>query len=434
MADPDTNPRSLPSVGGALRERDFRLLWFGGGLDNTARWMEAVVMGLLVLEITDSPWQVALLFVMRWLPMLVFAMLSGIIADRVNRWLVIMVARAGTVVATAIILVSVASGAIQPWHLLLASLALGWLYVLEFPSRRSLIYDIVGLRLISNAMSLETINTTIGRFLGPLGAGLLIELSGFTGAYVVLLAGYSLALVSIALVRSRVPVQASRSTSVLRKLATGVNYSLGNPVIRGVLMVTLILNALAFSVEALFPVVARDHLHVGAGLTGVLISAQALGSFVAALIIASMRNIRFHGRILVLGISLQLVSLFLFALSPWYVVSLVLLLVLGLGSAGFSTMQSTIILISSSPAMRGSALGVLGQCIGVAALGGLAVGAVADFFSAQVAVGISALMGIALLIPVLAITPLAWRPVTAPEEDEVAEPGTSGLGGTQTTE
>ena len=434
MAERNINPHSPSSVGATLRDRDFRLLWIGGGLDNTARWMDAVVMGLLVLELTDSAWQVALLFVMRWLPMLVFAMLSGIIADRANRWLVIMAARAGSVVATAIVLVLVTAGEIQPWQLLLASLALGWLYVLEFPSRRSLIYDIVGLRLISNAMSLETINSTIGRFLGPLGAGLLIELSGFTGAYVALVAGYSLALVSIGLMRSRIPVQASRSASVLRNLVTGVNYSLGNPMIRGVLIVTLIMNAMAFSVEALFPVVARDHLHVGAGLTGVLISAQAIGSFVAALIIASMGNIKFYGRIFVVGISVQLISLFLFALSPWYVVSFVMLLLLGFGSAGFSTMQSTIILISSAPAMRGSALGVLGQCIGVAALGGLVVGAVADLFNAQVAVGISALMGIALLIPVLAITPLAWRPIAAPEESEVAEPGASGLGGTPTTE
>ena len=428
------NPRPLSSVWGTLRDRDFRLLWFGGGLDNTARWMDAVVMGLLVLELTDSAWQVALLFVMRWLPMLVFAMLSGIIADRANRWLVIMVARAGSVVATAIVLVLVASGEIQPWQMLLASLALGWLYVLEFPSRRSLIYDIVGLRFISNAMSLETINSTIGRFLGPLSAGLLIELSGYTGAYVALVAGYSFALVAIGLMRSRIPVQASRSASVLRNLVTGVNYSLSNPVIRGVLIVTLIMNALAFSVEALFPVVARDHLHVGAGLTGVLISAQAIGSFVAALIIASKGNIKYHGRIFVAGISLQLVCLFLFALSPWYALSFLLLLFLGFGSAGFSTMQSTIILISSAPAMRGSALGVLGQCIGVAALGGLVVGAVAELFSAQIAVGISALMGIALLIPVLAFTPLARRPVTAPEEDEAAELGASGLVGTQPVE
>lgn len=403
-------------------------------MDNIGRWMDAVVMGLLVLELTDSAWQVALLFVMRWLPMLVFAMVSGIIADRVNRWLVIMVVRVGSVVATSIVLGLVASGYVQPWHLLLASLALGWLYVLEFPSRRSLIYDIVGLRLISNAMSLETISFTIGRFIGPLSAGVLIETSGFTGAYIGLLVGYILAFVSIGLVKSRIPVQASRSVSVLKNLASGVNYSLGNPVIRAVLMITLIMNALAFSVEALFPVVARDHLHVGAGLTGVLISAQAIGSFVAALIIASIRDLRFHGRIFVAGISIQLISLFLFALSPWYGVSFMLLLLMGFGSAGFSTMQSTIILIASSQAMRGSTLGVLGQCIGVAALGGLAVGAVADFFSAQIAVGISALLGITLLIPVLIITPLAWRPVASPETDNTADPGVNGLGETQSTE
>ena len=175
-------------------------------------------------------------------------------------------------------------------------------------------------------MSLETISFTIGRFIGPLSAGVLIETSGFTGAYIGLLVGYILAFVSIGLVKSRIPVQASRSVSVLKNLASGVNYSLGNPVIRAVLMITLIMNALAFSVEALFPVVARDHLHVGAGLTGVLISAQAIGSFVAALIIASIRDLRFHGRIFVAGISIQLISLFLFALSPWYGVSFMLLL------------------------------------------------------------------------------------------------------------
>ena len=112
-----------------------------------------------------------------------------------------------------------------------------------------------------------------------------------------------------------------------------------------------------------------------------------------------------------------MVSLFLFAFSPWYAVSFILLLMLGFGSAGFSTMQSTIILIASSQAMRGSSLGVLGQCIGVAALGGLAVGAVADLLSAQIAVGISALLGILLLIPVILLTPLFHRPVTSPEED-----------------
>jgi len=96
-------------------------------------------MGLLVLQQTDSPFQVALLFVLRWVPMFAFAIFSGMIADRANRWLVIAWTRVGNVLITAIILCLVAIGTVQPWHLFLASLALGCIFVLEFPSRRSFI-------------------------------------------------------------------------------------------------------------------------------------------------------------------------------------------------------------------------------------------------------------------------------------------------------
>ena len=406
-----------------LRNRDFRLVWASGGLDNTCRWMDIVVMSWLVLELTDSPFQVAMLFVLRWTPMLFFSILSGTIADRANRWLVVAVARSGNVVVTAVVLFLVIVGSVQPWHLLLASLALGWLYVLEFPSLRSMIYDLVGGANIVSAMSLEALSTVVGKFIGPLAAGLWIEFSGFTGAYVFLLAGYGISLSIIQLIKTRVPVHATPSRSLRQNLTEGLRYALANRVIRGVLGVTLIMNALAFSSESLFPVVARDHLHVGAGLAGVLISAQSIASLVAVVVIASLGAIRYHGRILCFGTTLQFLSLLLFALSPWYGLSLVMLLLVGLGVAGFSTMQHTMILISASPEMRGRALGVLGQCIGVAALGGLAVGGIANYFDARIAVAISALMGLVLLVPVMALSPLVRHPTAPPDTDDEARSG-----------
>ena len=175
------------------------------------------------------------------------------------------------------------------------------------------------------------------------------------------------------------------------------------------------MNAMAFSVESLFPVVARDHLGVGAGLTGILISAQAIGSLVAASVIASLAMVRYHGRIFCLGLALQLLSLLFFALSPWYSVSFLMLLLAGLGAAGYSTMQSTIILISSEPEMRGTALGMLGQCIGVAAVGGVVVGIVANFFSANIAVALSVSLGLVLLIPTMFLSPLIRHPISRPD-------------------
>ena len=396
-------------------------MWAAGGLDNTGRWMDTVVMGLLVLDLTDSAFQVALLFVFRWAPMLAFALMSGMIADRANRWAVMMVNRTLAVAATAAILVLVVSGVVEPWHLFIASFFLGLLFVLEFPSRRSLIYDLVGSSRIVGAMSLETINSTLGRFIGPFMAGVLIEFAGFSVAYVVLMVVYMAAFVLILLVKTRGPARTSIPQPFWRTVSRGIKYSLNNNVIRGVLIITLIMNAMAFSVESLFPVVARDHLGVGAGLTGILISAQAIGSLAAASVIASLAAVRYHGRIFCLGLTLQLLSLLFFALSPWYPLSFMMLLLAGLGAAGYSTMQSTIILISADPDMRGTALGMLGQCIGVAAVGGLAVGAVANYFSAQAAVAMSVSLGLVLLIPAVFFSPLLRQQIAAPGEESAGD-------------
>ena len=395
-------------------------MWAAGGLDNTGRWMDVVVMGLLVLELTDSAFQVALLFVFRWVPMLAFALISGMVADRANRWASMMVSRMVAVTTTGAVLVLVLADAVEPWHVFIASFFLGGLFVLEFPSRRSLIYDLVGSDRIVSAMSLETINSTLGRFMGPFLAGLLIELTDFSGTYIVLMVVYIVAFVLILVMKGRGPVRAPSPYAFWSTVSRGFKYSLNNSVIRSVLLITLIMNAMAFSVESLFPVVAKNHLGVGPGLTGILISAQAIGSLAAASVIASLAVIRYHGRIFALGLVLQLISLLFFALSPWYPVSFLMLMLAGLGAAGYSTMQSTIILISSEPEMRGTALGMLGQCIGVAAVGGLAVGVVANYFSAQAAVAMSVSLGLLLLIPVLSFSPLLRRPISPPGES--AEP------------
>ena len=409
-------PGRSSSILAVLGSFDFRLLWLAGGADNTGRWMEAVVMALLMLDIGGSALQVALLFAFRWTPMLLFALVSGMVADRGNRRLVMIVSRGVAVAVTAILLVLVASDQARPEHLFIGSLLLGWLYVLEFPSRRSFIYELVGGHQVVGAMSLETISTTIGRLVGPLAAGVIVGQLGYTVAFAGLLGLYSLAFLFVLLIRTRLPPRGSGSFNLVQTAKTGFGYAFANPVVRAVLMGTIIFNALAFSVESLFPVVAKEHLEVGPELTGVLISAQSFGTLGAALAIGLVPNLRYHGRVFCFGMAIQLVSLILFALSPWYPLSFMLLLFSGLGAAGFSTMQSTIIMLSSPAEIRGALLGVLGQCIGVAAVGGVIVGLVADYLSAQAAVALSTGLGLALLIPVMLFTPLIKSPV-APAED-----------------
>ena len=384
-------------------------MWASSGLDNFSRWMEMMVLGLLVLDLTDSAWKVALVAALRWTPMAGFGLVSGFIADRVNRWRVVALARSVSVLAMAALFILVISDGIQPWHIFLGAMVLGWAFVLDWPSRRSFVYDLVGSERIVNAMSLETINSNIGKILGPLMAGLLIELAGFTVAFLFLLLTSIFSLVFVSLVKSRIGTSRPSSQSMLQSIASGISFSLGNSVILSLLVVTIIMNLTAMSAIPLYPVVARDHLHVGAGLTGVMVSAEGMGTLIGAMGLFSLQNVQHHGRIFVVSSMWWLAALSIFALSPWYGLSTLMMLLVGLGASGYMTMQVTIVLLSAPPEMRGRALGTLGLFIGVGPLGTLEAGALAVLLTAPAAISINAVAGLLLLIPVVVLAPLVWR-------------------------
>jgi MFS family permease len=398
---------SKPSPENILRNTDFLHLWSAGAADNICRRMDTVVLALLLLDLTNSPWMVALVGVFRWGPFLFFGVFSGVIADRISRWRVMIVARLAHVITAAVLLFLLYNESIEAWHILGAGLVLGIGFVLEWPSRRSFIFDVVGREKLVAAMGLDSANNMMGKMIGPLMGGLLVQGIGFTGAMAVLAGGYSLALLSITLIRKREIGEPLVYEAMWQSIANGIKYCLHDKMVLGVLGITVVMNAMAFSSEQLFTVIGQDHLQVGAGLTGFLIAAMGMGSLVGTLIIARFGARSHFGRLFALGSALHLVTLILFAISQSYVLSFFLLLIMGLGNAGFSTMQSTIMLSSPPPEMRGRAMGVLGLCIGSQPLGLLEIGAIATILTTNAAIGINAIAASFLLIPIVLLTRLA---------------------------
>ena len=414
---PDFRPPAAPRLTllGLFRIRDYRFIFASGNLENISRWSDMVVLVWWVQE--NEPGQVFIVAALRWAPMLGFAIFSGFIADRANRWLIMVIAQIASVLVTATLLALVIGDWIQPWHVFLASLALGFSFVLQWPSRSSFIYDLVGRRSVVRAMSMETVNYTIGKIVGPLLAGVVIELAGFRGAFLYLLVGYVLALTLMIQIRTRIPrASTALSQPVWQTLGTGLRYAWGHKVIRGVLGATVIMNFFAFSAAQFFPVVAKDHLHVGAGLMGVLVSAEGMGVFIGAVVIASLGTIRYHGRFFVFGLTILLVALMAFALSPWYPLAFLMLMTVGLGGSGFATMQASIMLMSAPPERRGMTMGVMGIFIGVTPLGILVLGAMTRVLDTHQAIAIGAVAGLLMMLPIIFLTPLVWHPIIAPDE------------------
>lgn len=408
-------PQSRAPILSVLHEADFRTIWCVGALSEMARWMEQLVLSWLIWHVTRSPLPLALVLVFNNLPRPLCSPFAGLLADRLSRRRILIVAQFLNTFTALGVLGLLMLGRIQPWQVFLAVSLQGVIRSLEDPSRRTAILDLIGAGRLVNALSLEVLNHTLGKMLGPLLGGVLIETVGFPGAYgcVLTLHAATLGLMT----RLRIPPsQGSRSGEpVWASLAVAVRYVLQSPMLRGLLYVTMIMNALAFPIRQFIPAIGSESLGVGAGLVGLLAAAESFGQLAGAGVIACTRHLRYHGRVFVGGSVVVLLMVLLFVQAPWYALAFALLALGGCGQAGFSTMQSTITMLVTPPAMRGRMMGLLSVCIGASTpLGTLEIGVLATIFTVQHAIAANALVGLLLLAPVVALTPLVWQCVSPP--------------------
>ena len=398
----------------SFQDRNYRLLWPANILAYTSRWMQMTLLAWLVLVETNSPLRVSLVGVFAWTPLLLLGLVGGLLADTMDRRRLLMGIHAVTLTAALVMTGLLWTGSERFWHAYVVILAAGTGWALDMPSRRSLIHDLMGSSGLTNAVALDSVGTSISMMIGPALAGGLIAVWGVTGGYVAVSLFY---ITSFALLwKLRVP-QAKRGRGRGRgqapTLSEGLRYVAGHPTLRATVLITLVMNMLMYPYMNLLPVIARDVLEVGPGLMGLLQSTAGLGSAVGAVVIASWVSLRYHGRLYLGGAMASSFALLLFSLSRRYLLSLLALLGLGIGVSGFSTMQSSIVMLLAAEEMRGRALGVITLAIGTSPFGALVLGVVANAVSPQFAIGINAAAAIACLILIGLAVQSIRRPIVA---------------------
>ena len=403
-----------------LQNPDFRLMWAARWVHEISRRMELLVLGYLIYELTDSVFQVSLISVFLNGPRprsvagrrnAVAGRRNAASADRLDRWRILAGIHTFYLLVASGLLTLLILGLIHPWFVFLAILLQGTAKVLDDPARRAALFDLAGEARIAHAMSLETMTNNGGRILGPLAGGLLIAFYGYTGAFMVLVA---LDLIAACLMyRMRLPKAASvsgRDRVFWQGIKSGIGYSFSNKFVLGVLSISLVMNGMVLPLQYFIPVIATDVLKVGPALGGVIGSAEGFGTLMGAIFIATRRNYAFHGRYYVIGAMIVAVCVAAVAWSPWFLISFLLLFSSGVGQSGFSTMQSTILLLASPAEMRGRIMGSQGLVSGLGHLvGGAEIGVIAQAFSISLAIGINAGAGLLLMLPVVLLTPLVWR-------------------------
>ena len=381
----------------AFYTRGFWRVWAGSMVWYSARWMDLFVLQWQVLVMTDSAFQVSLIGFYRMAPMFVFGLLTGLLADRMDRRTVLLTAQLWNALASAAIGTLILTGCLELWHLAVLVTALGFSWALDLPSRRSYIYDMVGPRRVVNAMALDHVGMDGAKIVGPILGGLLWPVIGAGGCLLILSVGYLVNFCLYLQLPSAAPPPSAGSPRVLRSLMEGLTYVLRTPVVLGVLSITAVMNLLGFPYQHMVPVVGRQVLGLGPLPTALLVAADGLGALTGSLVVASLGDVRWKGRLFVVGSFLLMGTVLLFSFSRWYLLAFGLLFLAGVGVACFATMQSSLILTSASDAMRGRAMGTLMLAIGFGPLGALQIGALASAWGAPLALTVSAGSGVLLL-------------------------------------
>jgi MFS family permease len=361
--------------------------------------MDRVVLGWVVLEMTNSAWDLALLEALRWLPLMLFGLAGGAVADRVDRRWVLIGAQGLALIVCSVTAVLLSLGLFSFGLALLATFLLGVQWAVDWPTRRALIPDLVGRDLTVNAVALEAVSQNVTRIVGPLIAGVLVAFVNSAAAFAVMAVLYviEIGLLKLMPLEARaVPLRAGGS--VLRYLAEGFHTLKASQAIVGVVLISVFMNVLVFPYQQLLPVFARDQLGVDAVGLGGLSAASGVGSVVGAVSIAVSRRVPRSGQLFWVGSCVMAVCLVGFAMSSVYAVALVLLALSGVGQAAFASLQSTIVLSSSTDQLRGRAMGALTLAIGSTPFGSLEVGALAVVFGAAWSVGLNAAVCAVLVV------------------------------------
>lgn len=397
-------PRATPLA--LFAQADFRRIWLIGALSGVVRWLELLAFGVYTYDLTGSPLLVALITLLRMLPLAVLGAITGAISERLGH--------RRTLTVSLLVQTAVSAGLaglalldqLTLWHLAVGTVAGGIYWTTDLPTRRNMMGSLAGSERIAVAMSIDAATSNVTRAIGPALGGLLLAMIGISGALVLSMSLYAIAVGLMLLTSVTVGAderQAGRN--LWQDLVAGLRYAAGNRALVGTLAITVIFNIWLWPYTAMIPVIGRDVLMLDAFLVGVLMSAEGIGALLGSLTAANGRNPSQFRKLYAGGLLLALLAAIALSRADTPLLAGMAILAAGLGAGSFSAMQATLIYTLSPPEVRSRMLGVLSVCIGAAPIGYAHMGLLADWIGATDAVLVSGIEGLAMLLIAWAIWP-----------------------------
>ncbi|MFW0783344.1 MFS transporter [Gordonia sp. CPCC 206044] len=388
----------------SLRNANYRLYFGGQALSLIGTWMQGTAQAWLVLTLSDSASMLGVIVALQALPVLLLGPYAGVVADRVDRRRLMIMLQSVMGLLAAVLAVLTLGGWVQVWHVGVLALLLGLNNAFENPARQAFIHQIVGVSLIRNAVTLNSVMVNAARAIGPGVAGLILAAVGAGWCFAINAASFVAVVVSLIAMNTATIVYEKPVARAKGQLREGLRYVAGIPTLWITLAMMALVGTLAYEFQVSLASAAKDTFSGGPQALGFMTSSMGVGAVVGGLLVAARGTTGL--RPLTIAAAGFGVTIAITAVAPNLTVAIIALFFVGWLSVSFMSTGNATLQLNSDPQMRGRVMALWSVAfMGSTPIGGPIIGAICEAAGARVGLAVGA---VACFVAA-GLSVVAWR-------------------------
>ncbi|MBN1271325.1 MAG: MFS transporter [Candidatus Aminicenantes bacterium] len=379
-----TEPKGIRIIFRSLRYRNYRLFFSGQSLSLIGTWIQRLAMPWLVYRLSESPFLLGVVGFAGQIPTFLLAPFAGVLSDRWNRYQILITTQILAMIQALILATLFLTGAIKVSHIVFLSVVLGCINAFDVPARQSLLIEMVDKSNdLGNAIALNSSMVNSARLLGPSLAGILIATMGEGICFLINGISYIFVIASLFFMKLKPKKREIKNSHILEALKEGFAYTFGFTPIKSIILLLALISLMGMPYTVLMPVFAKEILHGSSHTFGFLMGASGIGALTGAIYLASRKTVLGLGKIIAIAACMFGMGLVAFSLSRFFLLSVVLMVMTGLGMMLQLASSNTIIQTIVDDDKRGRVMSIFSMAfMGTAPFGSFLAGSLASFLGA----------------------------------------------------
>ena len=368
-------------------------MWVGSFSSFLAMNMQMITRGWLVLRVSgDSPLALALVTLSFAIPMTIVSPFAGVLADRISRKNIVIWSQLGNAILTFMLGLLDFSDMVTFWQIMTIGIFNGTLMACNMPSIQALISDIVPDNKLMNAISLNNSSMNLTRIVGPALAGFLILFMNTSGVLFLVAGIYLMSALTMFMINYKKPSGSSERSGVLNDIIDAVTHATRNPNLRGLLIMSLVPVLFGFSYYSLMPAWGREALNIQSDGLGILMMLMGVGATIGTITLATMGNTGHRGIFMLVSCGLWGIMLATFSQMSTFLLAMPFLILMGVASSFYMSLNMTMIQLQSDPQMRGRMMSISMMTFGLMPLSAVPFGVIAELIGTPNSLAISGVL------------------------------------------